>query len=358
MRVDEKNGTIDYLVRSGDNHMKLQLHRVKLDGTHDRRITDPKYHHSVTISPDGRYIVDVAETHDQPPQTRLLDANGKVLDVLAKSDMTRFKELGFQLPELFQFPAADGKTILHGMLHKPSNFDSKKKYPLLVVVYAGPETNAARESFRTPSILTELGFLVARLDSRSVGGRGKRILDSIYQKLGTVEVDDQAEGVKYLRQRSYVDGNRVGVFGMSYGGYVSAMCLLRHPDVFHAACASSPVTDWRHYDTIYTERYMRTPQVNRSGYDAGSAMTYAKKLKGRLMLFFGTADNNVFPSNSLQLIAALQKAGKSFEVQIGPDQGHAMLSIPRMMEFFIENLVLHRTPPTSPTNGKSALRKD
>jgi dipeptidyl-peptidase-4 len=118
------------------------------------------------------------------------------------------------------------------------------------------------------------------------------------------------------------------------------MCLLRHPDAFHAACASSPVTDWRHYDTIYTERYMATPQENEAGYRAGSAMTWAKDLRGRLMLYYGTADNNVHPNNTMELIRALQGAGKSFDLQVGPDRGHSGISSERMMEFFIENLVM------------------
>jgi dipeptidyl-peptidase 4 len=226
------------------------------------------------------------------------------------------------------------------LLHKPSNFDPNKKYPLLVSVYAGPNSNGARETFVTPNPLTEYGFLVATIDSRSAGGRGKRFLDAIYEKLGVTEIDDQAAGVKALGTRPYVDKKRVGIFGTSYGGYASALCLLRYPDVFQAACASSPVTDYRLYDSIYTERYMWLPEENKKGYDAGSAMTYADKLKGRLMIFFGTADNNVHPSNSLQLIRALQRAGKSFEVQLGPDAGHSGISQPRMMEFFIENLVM------------------
>ena len=137
-----------------------------------------------------------------------------------------------------------------------------------------------------------------------------------------------------------MDAGRVGIYGTSYGGYASAMALLRHPEVFHAASAMSPVTDWRHYDTIYTERYMRTPQENAEGYRAGSALTYADSLRGRLMLYYGTADNNVHPSNSLQLIEALQGAGKSFEVQVGPDRGHTALNTQRMMEFFIDALVV------------------
>ena len=177
------------------------------------------------------------------------------------------------------------------------------------------------------------------MDSRSASGRGKRFLDAIYLKLGQVEIDDQAAGVRSLWHRRYLDQSRVGVFGMSYGGTASALCLLRYPEVFHAACSSSPVTDFRNYDTIYAERYLRLPQENKAGYDAASLMTYADKLKGRLILYYGTADNNVHPSNMLQLIQALQRAGKSFEVQVGPDLGHTSINRERMMEFFIENLV-------------------
>jgi dipeptidyl-peptidase-4 len=338
--VDEKAGVLWYMARSGDNHMKLQLHRVGLDGKGDRRLTDPAFHHTVMVAPDGRHFVDVAQTHDTPPVTRLMDANGKVVAELAKSDMTKFEQLGLQRVELFTFTAADGVTELHGMLHRPSNFDPNREWPLLVSVYAGPATNGARETFMLPDPLTEFGFLVVTLDARSAGGRGKRFLDAIYEKLGQVEIDDLAAGVKALRERPYVDGDRVGIFGTSYGGYASAMALVRYPDVFHAASASSPVTDWRHYDTIYTERYMWTPQGNRAGYDAGSVMTYVDQLRGRLMIYYGTADNNVHPSNAMQLIAALQRAGKSFEVQVGPDRGHTAINRDRMMEFFIESLIL------------------
>lgn len=347
VRVDEKAGVMDYLARSGDNHMKLQLHRVRLNGKGDRRLTDPAFHHTVTVSPDGRYFVDVAQTHDTPPVTRLVDEKGKVVDVLAESDITRFREAGFQPREMLTFTAADGKTTLHGMISKPSNFDPSKKYPVLVSVYGGPATNGATEVFTSPHTLAEYGFLVVTLDARSAAGRGKRFLDAIYQNLGVVEVDDFAAGVRALAERPYVDATRVGIFGTSYGGYVSAMALLRHPDVFHAASASSPVTDWRHYDTIYTERYMWLPQENKEGYDAGSAMTYVDNLRGRLMIYYGTADNNVHPSNAMELIQALQKAGKSFEVQVGPDRGHTSINTDRMMEFFIENLILTRPATVS-----------
>jgi dipeptidyl-peptidase-4 len=354
VKIDEDAGVMWYTARTGDNPMKLQLHRVGLDGQGDKRLTDPAFQHTCDVSPDGKHFVDVAQTHDKAPVTRLLDADGKVVKELAKSDLSKFEKLGLKPVELLTFKAADGKTDLYGMLHKPSNFDPNRKYPLLVSVYAGPETNGASETFATPNALTEYGFLVARFDSRSAAGRGKRFLDSIYMKLGITEVDDQAAGVKSLWDRPYLDKTRVGMFGSSYGGTVSAACLLRHPDVFQAACSSSPVTDYRNYDTIYTERYMWIPQENKAGYDAASLMTYADRLKGRLMLYYGTADNNVHPSNALQLARALQRAGKSFEVQVGPDAGHSALAQPRMMEFFIEHLVLRGQPERRASEASEA----
>lgn len=340
VQVDEDRSFLYYMARSGDNPMKLQLHRVGLDGRGDVRLTDPTFHHTVSLAPDGGHFIDVIQTHDTPPVTRLVNADGKVIKELAASDMTRFDQLGLKRVELLKFKAADGETELYGMLHFPSNFNPNRKYPLLVSVYAGPATAGARETFTQPDRLTEYGFLVASFDSRSASGRGKKFLDSIYMKLGTVEIDDQAAGVRALGKRRYVDRRHVGIFGTSYGGTASALCLLRYPDVFHAAASSSSVGDFRHYDSIYTERYLWLPQENKAGYDAVALTKHATNLQGRLMIFYGTADNNVHPNNSLEFIKALQRAGKSFEVQVGPDEGHAAVNRERMMEFFIENLVL------------------
>jgi dipeptidyl-peptidase 4 len=341
VHVDERASAVWYMARSGDNYLKLQLHRVGLDGRGDRRLTDPAFTHSVSIAPDGRHFINTAQTHDQPPVTRLMDAQGRMVAELAASDMTRFEELGLKRVELFSYTAGDGQTEVLAMLHKPSDFDPSRKYPVLVSVYGGPGGNGSRETFTMPNALTEFGFLVLTLDGRNSGGRGRRALDAVYEKLGVVEIDDMAAAVRTIAARPYVDGGRVGIYGTSYGGYASIMALLRHPTVFHAASASSPVTDWRHYDTIYTERFMYTPQVNTRGYDEGSAMTYVNDLRGRLMIYYGTADNNVHPSNAMQLIAELQRAGKSFEVMVGPDRGHTAINMQRMMEFFIENLVLN-----------------
>src|SRR5687768_1774674 len=349
IRVDEAAGVLYYMARSGDNHMKTQLHRVGLDGKNDRRLTDPALTHAVTLAPDGKHFIDVAQTHEQPPVTRLLDINGRMIGELAKSDLTKFEQLGLKKTEMFSYMAADGKTRLYGMISFPSTFDSSKKYPVLIPVYGGPASasNTARETFSVPSPTTEYGFIVVNLSSRATPGMGKRTLDALYEKLGQTEMDDMAEGIKALASRSYVDASRVGIYGTSYGGYTAAMMLLRFPELVAAASSSSPVTDWRHYDTIYTERYMWIPQENEAGYNAGSAMTYVSKLRGRLMLYYGSADNNVHPSNMMQFIQALQRAGKSFEVQVGPDQGHSGINQARMMEFFIENLVMHPAATTT-----------
>jgi dipeptidyl-peptidase-4 len=362
IKVDEQARVLFYTARDGDNHLKLQLHRVGLDGKGDIRLTDPRYHHTIGgciaspsgrggaaagancgISPDGAHFVDVYQTHSIPPASRLVDArSGKVIAEIAESNTTRYLELGLKKAELFTFKSADGQTMLHGLIQFPSNFDPTRRYPVLVPVYGGPGAGSSttRETFVTPNAQAEYGFLIVSLDSRAAPGRGKRTLDQIYLKLGQVEIDDMAAGVRSLASRPYVDLTRVGIYGTSYGGYTSLMSILRHPDLYAAASASSPVTSWSHYDSIYTERYMWIPEENKAGYDAGSAMTYARNLKGRLMLYYGTADNNVHPSNMMQLIAALQAAGKSFEVQVGPDRGHSAIHPERMMEFFIENLVM------------------
>jgi len=362
IKVDEDAGVLFYTARDGDNHLKLQLHRVGLDGQRDVRLTDPRFHNTVGsclpaarpgrrgagtcgISPDNRYFVDVYQRHDTPAATRLVDAaDGTVVGEIAAPDSSTFGALGLRTAELFTYTSADGGTTLHGLIQFPSNFDPTRTYPVLVPVYGGPgaPSHTARETFVQPHPLAELGFLVVTLDSRSAPGRGRRVLDQAYRRLGRTEVDDIAAGVQALARRPFVDSSRIGIYGTSYGGYTALMSLLRYPHLYAAASSSSPVTSWLHYDTIYTERYMGLPQENKEGYDAGSAMTHVRNLQGRLMLYYGTADNNVHPSNMMQLVAALQRAGKSFDLQVGPDRGHSSLNLERMMEFFVETLVMRQ----------------
>jgi dipeptidyl-peptidase-4 len=340
--IDEKRREVFYLARSGETPYLAQLHRVGLDGRGDRRLTDPKLSHTVDLAPGCATFLDVEQRRDIPPRTVLRDRDGRQLAVIVESDLTKFEALGLKKLETIKFLAADGKTECWGDLQFPSDFDPTKKYPLVVSVYGGPESGGAPERFETPDPITEFGFIVARFDGRGTNGRGKAFKSAVYGKLGVVEIDDQAAGVKSLASRPYIDLSRVGIHGTSYGGYATIMALLRHPDVFHVGGASSSVTDWRNYDTIYTERYMGLPSAedNLKGYEEGSAMAYVANLKGRLHLYFGTADNNVHPSNTLQLIQALDRAGKTHEQSVGPDRGHTMMDFRRLWELMIDGLIL------------------
>jgi dipeptidyl-peptidase 4 len=342
LAVDQPNQEIYFMARDGDTPYKLQLHKIRMDGMGEQRLTDPHLSHSVRLAPDDKHFVDAEQDLTTPPSTVLCDTDGNTLETLAISDDSRFKALKLRKAERLKFKAADGVTDLYGYLTYPSDFDPSKKYPVLVSVYGGPESGTTSERFVFPNAITEMGFLVAWFDGRGTAGRGRAFEDAVYDKLGVVEIDDQAAGAKYLASRPYVDAAHIGIFGTSYGGFASTMCLLRHPEVFHAAVASSPVTDWRNYDSIYTERYMGLPTAddNLKGYEKGAAVTYAKDLSGRLMIYYGTADNNVHSSNTLQLVQALQRSGKSFDLMAGPDEGHSGIDANRMWEYFVDNLIL------------------
>lgn len=338
--VDETRGEVWYTARSGDNYMKAQLHRVSLEGKGDVRLTDPSLHHSITMSPNQRYFVDVAEAHNKPPVSTLYERDGEKISDIVLSDLTEFQDLGLNLSEIFTFTSADGVTPLFGQIVYPSDFDPARKYPTLVSVYGGPSSTAVSERFRSPDAIAEFGFVILRISARTESGRGREILDTVYQQLGVAEVDDIAVGVRSLQDRSWFDKNRVGVFGTSYGGTTAALLLMRYPGLFQAAVSNSPVTDWELYDSAYTERYLGLPADNPQAYRQGSVLQQVENLSGDLMLYFGTSDDNVHPKNAMQLIAALNRAGKSYDVQVGPDRGHTSLSRTRMMEFFIEKLVI------------------
>lgn len=320
----------------------LQLQEIDINGIGKRLLTDPKLSHQVFVSPDGKWILDIAQKWDTPAETRLLDRAGNVVKVIREANREEFNTRGYKTPELFTYTAADGKTELYGTLQMPSDFDPSKKYPLVVAVYGGPESGGIPPNFATPNPLTELGFLVAWFAGRGTSSRGKAHRACVYGKLGMLEIDDQAAGVKALADRPYVDATRIGIYGTSYGGYATLMAMFRYPDVFHAGCACSSVAGWPHYDTIYTERYMGlpTPEDNAVGYEQGNTLKYAENLRGKLMIFYGTADNNVHPNNSMQVVAKLEELGKSFEMRVGPDKGHVAIPPDALYEFFVKNLIL------------------
>jgi dipeptidyl-peptidase 4 len=334
VKVDRVTQSIYYMAHSGENPYHLQLHRVGWDGRVDKRLTDPGYHHEITISPDGTYFSDVYSSLVDFPRLQVCDAiNGRMVRNL--TDIPERALGDYSGAKRLVATAADGKTPIYGYYRTPKNFDPNKKYPVILRVYSGPDSGSGVERFIGPDATCELGFITAWVDGRGTKGRGRDFRMAPYRKLGIVEIDDQAEAMKELAKLPFVDGTKIGIEGTSYGGYASCMALLRHPEVFSAACASSSVTAWYHYDSIYTERFMDTPQNNPEGYKAGSAMEYVKNLTGKLCLFYGTADDNVHPSNTHQLIAALDGAGKPYRLYVGVDQGHAGLRQDRMLEFFM-----------------------
>ena len=343
LKVDDATKTIYYITDNPDHPYHQQLWKVGFDGTGAKRITDPTKHHNVTISPDGKAFADRAESPSEAPVLQILDANGKVLKVLATSDTKAFTDAGYQAEEWVKVKGGDGVTDIYGRVGKPKNFDPKKKYPVIFSVYGGPlppNWGSPTANFQTPDDRTNLGFLWVEIMPRDGMGRGRAFRQAIYKKMGGPEIDDMAALARELAKRPYVDGTKIGIEGTSYGGYASATALLRYPDLFAAACSCSPVTDYRFYDTTYTERYMGLADENAAGYDAGSCIKLAPNLKGRLMLYFGTADDNVHQNNSLALIEAFRRAGKNIEVQVGTDFGHSGINSDRMMEFFIERMVL------------------
>jgi dipeptidyl-peptidase-4 len=328
-----------YRVADGVTPYHHTIYRSMLDGSKPVRLTDPKYAATGTLSPDGKSLAVVYQSDEVPPFLVVLDGNGKELArptvsslVVPNGDERKVRWL--------KFKTLDGSTDLWGEVQLPSFYRSGMKLPVLFSVYGGPGgLTPSPVRFEKPSAVTEAGFAMVDVFVRGGSGRGRSFRQSLYRKMGIVEIDDFAALAKVLPNFEWADASRVGIFGTSYGGYSAAMAILRYPDFFHAAVASSMVSDWRNYDTTYTERYMDLLENNLDGYVAGSAMTYAANLKGALMIYYGTADNNTHPSNSYQLSHALIRAGKSHEVQVGVDAGHTGLNFARMMEFFTDHLV-------------------
>jgi dipeptidyl-peptidase-4 len=322
--IDEKNSLI-YFSAYMNEGLESHFCCVKFDGTGFKQLTTTEGWHRISIDPAGKYYIDSYSSMAVPQIANLHNSNGSLIRNLARStlDTEKMNILGLELPELVYFKSADGKTDLHAILYKPAQYDPNKAYPLMVSVYGGP-AGGVRNSFSIGNRTAQLGYFIIRQDNRGTTNRGKKHLTKTYLKFGQVEIDDQAAGVKQVSQRPYIDGSRVGITGGSYGGYSTCMALLRYPDVFHVGVAGSSVTDWRSYDSIYTERYMRTPQANPEGYKLGSAMTYADNLKGKLLMTHGLIDNNVHVGNTIHLADALQKAGKSFDLMIYPENRHGI----------------------------------
>lgn len=326
--VDEEKGEVGFLgYSSPKNPYYQQYHLTNLDGSNQRRVTTLEFHHSnFNLSPDRKWLAAQFEEVNTPPCTALYNSEGKVVALLAQADPSTAANLA----EMFKFRSNDGRFDIYGILYKPKDFNPLNRYAVINALYGGPGSNEISARYvSTPRGETQRGYLVVKVNNRGTGSRGKEFLGAAYLRLGDIDIQDHADAVRFLRSRPYFDGDRVGIVGSSYGGYMSAMGILKHPDVYAAAVDRSGPTDWRHYDTIYTERYMSTPQLNPDGYNIGRAMNgeYIENFKkegGKLLIMHGMLDDNVHPTNAFQLIDALDKANASYESRFFPNNGHGL----------------------------------
>jgi dipeptidyl-peptidase-4 len=344
--IDEANGWV-YFTGAVNNGIESHLFKVRLDGTGFARLTKEPGMHRVNFSPGFGYYTDSYSNYDSPMKAVLCQADGQEVKVIGKAVPSQeFQDLKLLKPEHFLFKSSDGKYDLDAVLYFPAHFDPQEKYPVILSIYGGPGAKGVANSYNmndNNQALAQLGFLVASCDYRGVSGRGKNFQNLHYLKLGQVEFEDHVAFVKALGQRPYVDTQRVGITGHSYGGYFACLCVLKAPDVFQVGVAGAPVTDWRNYDSIYTERYMRRPQDNPDGYEKGSCLTYAKNLKGNLFIHHGAVDDNVHPANTIQLVQALLKENKKFDLMIYPEQQHG-IGFQRYPESRVEYFIEHLKP--------------
>jgi len=325
--VDEAGGWV-YFAGTRDSAIASNLYRARLDSSGIERLTPEDGSHRIEFSPTGSYFVDTFSSHDTPPVVRLRRATGENVRTIEWDPLAALARWRRGRFEYVQIPARDG-FVLHGSLLYPPDFSPDRRYPVWLQTYAGPHAPVISDSWRAfntwDQMLAQLGVVVFHVDPRAASGKGARSAWAAYRKLGVTEMEDLSDAVEWLAAHPWVDRERIGMQGYSYGGYMTAYALT-HSKLFAAGIAGAPVTDWRNYDTIYTERYMDTPQNNPEGYKASSVVDAAANLHGRLLLVHGSMDDNVHLQNTLQLARALQEANKDFEMMIYPTFRHGVFS--------------------------------
>ncbi len=324
--VDDKAGLVYF---TGVTNLGLEQHlfRVRLDGTGLTQVTRDPGWHEVSLSPDLVAFVDRHSSLSAPPTVTMREIDGRAVRPMATSDPTQLKALGLAPPELMTFRGADGTTPIQGLLFRPADFDPATRYPVIVSVYGGPHTKAIRDRFETTDFraaLAQLNFLVFEVDARGTLGRGKAFQSGNYLGMGQVDVDDQAAAVRQLGRLPFVDSTRVGVTGISHGGYLTLMMVLRYPDVFQVGVAGAPITDLRNGPRQYIGRIMRTPDANPDGYDRGNVLGLAAGLRSRLLIMYGTNDHNAVVANTMQLARKLIDAGRPFDMAVYPAGDHVL----------------------------------
>src|SRR5580700_1887706 len=347
--VDEEHGYI-YFRSNKDEVVESQLYRVSLRDKKITQITHGAGSHAAEISPDHSGFVDTYSSSLRPPRQDLHRTDGSLVAAINENAVSELAEYHLSPVEFSDVSAQDG-TKLHISIIKPANFDPSQKYPVLISVYGGPHVQVVRNAwgggiFLWHEIMAQKGYIIFTLDNRGSWGRGHAFETPIYHQMGKIELQDQVAGVKYLKSLGYVDPARIGITGGSYGGYMTLEALFNAADAFKMGVSDAPVTDWKLYDTIYTERYMGRPQDNPDGYKNSSPVNQAANIKGKLMLVHGTGDDNVHFANSVELLNALID-GFHYpdQVMVFPGRGHGIsdraarvLSIQRTLEFILANL--------------------
>ena len=336
-----------YFLSTKPDPRQRQIYRVRLDGSHLERLSKEPGTHTLLLSPDGRFYVETFSDYRTPPVTRLFRSDGALVATLDKPE-NYLRHYALGETEFVTVTAPDG-TKLYARLVKPPDFDPHRKYPVIVNVYGGPEVQMVRDEWGVTSLedllFAEHGFLLWTLDNRGSWGRGHAWETTIFEHLGRQELSDQLAGVNYLKSLPYVDPNRMGIWGWSYGGYMTLYTLTHAPEVFKCGAAGGPVTDWKFYDTIYTERYMRTPEANPEGYRESSPLDAAGNLRAKLLLMHGADDDNVHLQNTINFIEALIRDGKSYQFYLQPGEKHGFTAysarlylVKRLLTFFESNL--------------------
>ena len=322
--LDERSGFL-YFTATEKDPRERHLYRVRLDGTGRTRLTREGGTHRAVVSPDGRFYADTWSDLRTPPRAWVASQDGTKRYVIEENANPPI--LGFErgTVELVEVKAKD-ETTLYASLLEPADFDPQKRYPVILSVYGGPHaqtvTNAWEHVSPFEHLLASHGFLVWSLDNRGMAARGTAFESAIHRDMGRVELEDQLAGVEHLKSLPFVDPARIGITGWSYGGYLTLYAVTNAPDVFEAAVAGAPVTDWKHYDSIYTERYMGTPEGNPKGYETSSPLPKAGQLKADLLLIHGSADDNVHLANTMSFVSALIQAGKPYSLHVHPRQLH------------------------------------
>lgn len=291
-------------------------------------MTPTKGWNEAEFSKSFKYFVNVVSNADMPPLFTLYNTSGKAVRTLEDNAALkeRLGEYAVAKKEYIQIPAADSKTMLNAWIMKPTNFDASKAYPVLIIQYSGPNSQQVSNAWGMDwtQYLAQEGYIVACIDPRGTAARGEEFRKCTYMQLGKIESDDMIAAAKWLGNQSYIDAKKIGIWGWSYGGFMSSLCLMKGNDVFSTAIAVAPVTHWGFYDSIYTERFMRRPQDNPSGYNDNSPLNWARNLKGNLLLCHGTADDNVHVQNTYELSEALVQANKQFDMQIYTNRNHSI----------------------------------